>query len=573
MSNHDPHIQELITLKTIAETLNESNELAPMLDVVIAKLLELTGLTTGWLFLVEDQGTHEFVASRNLPPALSRDNNEPMRCGSCWCLERYDDGRLKNAVNILNCKRLDNAVRYQWGDTEGITHHATVPLRSGSRRFGVLNVAAPGKLHFTKEELALLESVAYQIGSAIERMRLYAAEQRRADLFARLGEYSSALGAYASQAVNRAELTKQVMSLMGRYFDWPVAALLEPIGNEMTLRALYSGGQTTLPHAKFRLAETPQTRSGKGRVSEDPVVSAEDAQRLADLLVEQGWISSIPRAVAVPLAAAGDTSFGLLLVGYDHHGNSYQADREVIEALAEHIGMTLQRIRLEENRRELARMDERNRLARDLHDSVSQTLFSLVMMSKGVGSMLAAEPNEQRSLLQDTIHDIQSLSQSAQKEMRELIMQLRPPGLEEGLMTGLKQYGERLKLHVSSHISGIRDLPRIVEEALWRIGQEALNNVSKHADTKEVTVVLTLQDNEVELRIEDHGRGITKQRLNELTRHSIGLSSMRERAESLGGQFRLYSVYREGTIIEVSLPIRVRSTENGGIMDDPIVDR
>ncbi|MFE0554367.1 GAF domain-containing sensor histidine kinase [Paenibacillus sp. NPDC058910] len=563
MSNHDPHIQELITLKTIAETLNESNELAPMLDVVIAKLLELTGLTTGWLFLVEDRGTHEFVASRNLPPALSRDDNEPMRCGSCWCLERYDDGRLKNAVNILNCKRLDNAVRYQWGVTEGITHHATVPLRSGSRRFGVLNVAAPGKLHFTKEELALLESVAYQIGSAIERMRLYAAEQRRADLFARLGEYSSALGAYASQAVNRAELTKQVMSLMGRYFDWPFAALLEPIGNDMTLRALYSEGQTTLPHAQFPLPETARTRSDKGKVSADPV-SAEDAQRLADLLVEQGWISSITRAVAVPLGAAGDTFFGLLLIGYDHYGDAYRADMEVIEALAEHIGMTLQRIRLEENRRELARMDERNRLARDLHDSVSQTLFSLVMMSKGVGGMLAAEPHEQKSMLQDTIHDIQFLSQSALKEMRELIMQLRPPGLEEGLMTGLKQYGERLKLHVSSHISGIQDLPRIVEETLWRIGQEALNNVSKHADTKEVTVVLTLQENDVELRIEDHGRGITKQRLNELTRHSIGLSSMRERAESLGGQFRLYSVYREGTMIEVSLPLRGRSTEKGG---------
>ena len=203
---------------------------------------------------------------------------------------------------------------------------------------------------------------------------------------------------------------------------------------------------------------------------------------------------------------AGDTSFGLLLVGFDHYGDSYWADIEVVEALAEHIGMTLQRIRLEENRRELARMDERNRLARDLHDSVSQTLFSLVMMSKGWG-MLAAEPHEETGMPQDTIHDIQVLSQSALKEMRELIMRLRPPGLEEGLMTGLKQYGERLKLHVSSHINGIRDLPRTVEETLWRIGQEALNNVSKHADTREVRVVLTLRENEVELRIEDHGAG------------------------------------------------------------------
>jgi signal transduction histidine kinase len=262
----------------------------------------------------------------------------------------------------------------------------------------------------------------------------------------------------------------------------------------------------------------------------------------------------------------------MLLVGYDQYGDQHRADMEVIEAIAEHIGMTLQRIRLEENRRELARMDERNRLARDLHDSVSQTLFSLVMMSKGVGGMIAAEPHEQKSLLQDTIHDIQSLSQSALKEMRELIMQLRPPGLEEGLMTGLKQYGERLKLHVRTHISGMQELPRIAEEALWRIGQEALNNVSKHADTKEVTVALSLQNDEAELRIEDQGRGITKQRWKELTRHSIGLSSMRERAESLGGQFRLYSVHREGTIIEVAIPLRAVTTEKGGITDDPIVN-
>lgn len=571
MSTHDPHIQELITLKTIAETLNESNELTPMLDVVIGKLLELTGLTTGWLFLVEEKRTHEFVAGRNLPPALRREDDEPMRCGSCWCLERYDDGRLKNAVNILNCKRLDNAVRYQWGDTEGITHHATVPLRSGSRRFGVLNVAAPGKLHFSKEELALLESVAYQIGSAIERMRLYAAEQRRADLFARLGEYSSALGTYASQAVSRAELTEQVMSLLGRYFDWPVAALLEPVGQEITLRALYSEGQTTLPHAKFPLADIARTNPDAVKRSAEPG-GVPDAQQLADQLVEKGWIAPIRRAVAVPLTVASDSLTGMLLVGYDQYGDQHRADMEVIEAIAEHIGMTLQRIRLEENRRELARMDERNRLARDLHDSVSQTLFSLVMMSKGVGGMIAAEPHEQKSLLQDTIHDIQSLSQSALKEMRELIMQLRPPGLEEGLMTGLKQYGERLKLHVRTHISGMQELPRIAEEALWRIGQEALNNVSKHADTKEVTVALSLQNDEAELRIEDQGRGITKQRWKELTRHSIGLSSMRERAESLGGQFRLYSVHREGTIIEVAIPLRAVTTEKGGITDDPIVN-
>jgi two-component system NarL family sensor kinase len=94
---------------------------------------------------------------------LTWENKKPMCEGDCWCLERYRDGRLQRAANVIECKRLGEAIEEQWGDTNGVTHHESIPLRAGSERFGVLNVASPNKTSFTNEELALLEAVALLI--------------------------------------------------------------------------------------------------------------------------------------------------------------------------------------------------------------------------------------------------------------------------------------------------------------------------------------------------------------------------------------------------------------------------
>ncbi|QAY67981.1 GAF domain-containing sensor histidine kinase [Paenibacillus protaetiae] len=547
------HVQELIALRTIAETLNESTGLSTeLLNDVIEKLLQLTGLSSGWMFLVDEQGSYEFAAGRHLPPGLTRSGDEPMRCGDCWCLERYREGRLKNAVNILNCRRIENAEQGNWGDTCGITHHATVPIRSGSRRFGVLNVAAPGKMHFEDEELALLQSVAFQLGSAIERMRLYAAEQRRAFLFARLGVYGAELGTAATRAKDHSQLAEQALALIGCHFDWTCAALLEPSGGDLMVRAVYAGGETFVPQAHLAMDVIDWYEITLGKRCPVPIPAAE-AERLAAWLAQQQLLPQLKQAAAAAVKSSGSGVTGLLLIGYDRPGELYRTDAEVIDALAELIGVTFERARLEANRRELARMEERNRLARDLHDSVSQTLFSLAMMSKGAYSLTAADGE---GPLQAALEDIQALSQSALKEMRELIMQLRPAGLEEGLATGLRHYGESLKLQVDTKVAGVKELPRAVEEALWRIGQEALNNASKHAGVQAAEITLQLGRQEAVLRIADRGRGITKKRLNELTRRSFGLSTMRERAEALGGRLTLTTAYRKGTIIEAAIPLK-----------------
>ncbi|NOU92728.1 GAF domain-containing protein [Paenibacillus sp. LMG 31456] len=548
----DPRMQELITLKTIAETLNQSNDLTLMLDIVLDKLLKLTGLTVGWIFLVDEHMEYECVADRYLPPALLHDDKHPMQCGSCWCLDRYRNGRLNNAVNILNCKRLENAVKFQWGDTLGITHHATVPLYSGDRQFGVLNVAAPGKTHFEEEELALLQAVAFQIGSAIERMHLYAAEQHRADLFTRLGEFSSALAAIKNAGKTPVQLMEYALTLVGVHFDWPITAWIEPVGSDLVLRSVSTKDGMISPDAPFPPTAQYWLKEVAGERS-FTMVRSTDIAKLAGCHELHGALQSLSTAIVAPLPFCSSTMAGVLLIGCHKHGTRLHLfDGEVLEAVTEHIAVALESAQLEEKRRELARLEERNRLARDLHDSVCQILFSLSMTAKGVESLL----NHDSNAVLSSIRDMQSLSQHALKEMRGLIMQLRPAGLETGLITALKAYGEKLNMRINTQITGVLDLPRAVEEALWRIGQEALNNVCKHAGTHQAEIALQLTAREVVLSITDNGLGISKKRRKQSTSTSLGLSTMQERAEALGGQLTITSVYRNGTTIKAVIPLR-----------------
>jgi two-component system NarL family sensor kinase len=366
-------IQELQTLKTIAETLNQANDLTTMLTTVLKELLEVTGLTTGWIFLIDEKGEFKLAADRNLPPALTWQYKKPMCQGACWCIDKYKDRRLERAANIMECKRLENAAQYKWGDTDEITHHATVPLTAGEERFGLLNIASPNKTYFTHEELALLEAVAYQIGTAIKRIKLI------------------------------------------------------------------------------------------------------------------------------------------------------------------------------ENEQQLALIAERNRLARDLHDSVNQLLFSLMLTARGTKEM-TKEPE-----VKEMLSYIQELSQEALQEMRALIWQLRPQGLEDGVASALLSYGKVLGLVVEVEVQGVMDLPNKVEEALWRIGQEALNNCKKHANTKSARINLKVKENRVMMTIKDSGCGFHYIEGEKMP--SLGLASMEERANLLDGNLTIQSAVGIGTTIVLSIPI------------------
>jgi PAS domain S-box-containing protein len=194
--------------------------------------------------------------------------------------------------------------------------------------------------------------------------------------------------------------------------------------------------------------------------------------------------------------------------------------------------------------------EERRRLARQLHDSVTQSLYSLTLMTNGWAAM---SENGKLENPAESFRQLENLGVQALGEMRLLIHQLRPPTLEEmGLAGALQErldaVERRLGLEAQLFIEGdLERLPRQVEEELFHITQEALNNTLRHAEASNILVRLVVENGSARLTIEDDGRGFNLTHAN----GGLGLTSMRERAESVSGQFQLTSGNGNGTLVDV----------------------
>jgi signal transduction histidine kinase len=203
---------------------------------------------------------------------------------------------------------------------------------------------------------------------------------------------------------------------------------------------------------------------------------------------------------------------------------------------------------------ELAVIQERNRLARELHDSVTQTIFSLTLTARAARLLLERDPARAAGQLDH----LQELAQSALAEMRSLIFQLRPTPVEAiGLgpalqrhLTGLQsEYG----LTVDLHLEGEPRLPPEQAARLFRIVQEALNNVVKHAQTDRAAVMLRPDNGRLILEITDQGVGFDPNTPG-AGRGSLGLASMRERAEMMGGGLTVTSRPGQGVRLRIEIP-------------------
>ena len=202
---------------------------------------------------------------------------------------------------------------------------------------------------------------------------------------------------------------------------------------------------------------------------------------------------------------------------------------------------------------ELATVQERNRLARELHDSVTQTIFSMTLTTEAAHILLQRDPSQ----VTPQLNRLQELAQGALSEMRSLIQQLRLRPVEEGrLVSALQQHLTTLEgtegIKVDFHVEGEGQLPTDQEEGLFRIAQEALNNVTKHAKTDRVAVTLRMLNEGALLSVEDHGVGFDPAR-QPASGEGFGLTSMRERVEILGGTLEVRSSPGDGTTILVKL--------------------
>jgi signal transduction histidine kinase len=204
----------------------------------------------------------------------------------------------------------------------------------------------------------------------------------------------------------------------------------------------------------------------------------------------------------------------------------------------------------ERRRTEEAVAEERNRLARELHDSVTQDLFTAAMIARSLPQLAESHPDRLREGLDDLVR----LTGGAQAEMRGLLLELRPEAL---LRRPLGELVEQLaaaacgrsRIDVTTSVSGVSVLPPPAHLTVYRIAQEAVSNIVKHAAARHAYIGLYHVDGVVDLVVRDDGCGFT---VPESAAEGFGLRSMRERADSIGGQLALTSAPGEGTEVRLS---------------------
>ncbi len=198
---------------------------------------------------------------------------------------------------------------------------------------------------------------------------------------------------------------------------------------------------------------------------------------------------------------------------------------------------------------QVAVLAERNRLARDLHDAVTQTLFSVSLIAEVLPRLWERSPDEGRRRLEE----LRQLSRGAVAEMRTLLLELRPTSLAETKMSELlRQLSEAIsgkaRLPIEIQAQGSDPIPGDVKVAFYRIAQEAVNNVARHAGASQATVTLNAKSHGVEMCIRDNGRGFDPATI---TPEHLGLGIMRERAGSIGADLKIASEIGKGTQISV----------------------
>ncbi|MEL6272366.1 MAG: GAF domain-containing sensor histidine kinase, partial [Chloroflexota bacterium] len=253
--------------------------------------------------------------------------------------------------------------------------------------------------------------------------------------------------------------------------------------------------------------------------------------------------------LSAPLIIQGEV-YGCLILYYSKTHHFTDDERELAMMFADQVSLAIENAHLREQTQAMGALEERNRLARELHDAVSQTLWSASLLSDVIPDLWENNQDAGRRRLDQ----LRQLNRVALAEMRGLLLELRPSALTEVALPDLLEQlarttHSRTGITIDVNAVGICTLSPDTQIAIYRIAQEALNNAVKHANAANVIINLNLSDDENYITVQDNGDGIPADR----ARHdSLGMKIMRERAESIGANLYVQSNAGEGTTVRLT---------------------
>lgn len=563
------------SLHAVIEAISGELELRPLLTSIVRHACELLRADDGTIGLVDEtRGVVRTEAAYRMPASELGAEMGPgiglagsvLQQRAPVVLERYAE-----APNPTQPELLDNAV-------------LGVPILWRARLIGVFGLGARPPRRFDEDDVRTLELLARHAAVAIENARLYEREQRRSErlaLIARVGQIITA-GLDLEELLQRA--ADAIHELLGYpTVDVPLIDLEDP----ETLVVRVRGGRY-----KALICHEDRLPVSSGIMG--AAVRERRTQLVNDVLADPRYVRPPAGSVqmraelAVPILL-GSQVLGVLNVESD--GAFAADDAASLQIVADHLAVAIRNARLFRSAQLLAVLEERQRLARDLHDSVAQMLFTVTLLAQAVGPAWRRDADEGERKLERMLE----LTRGALTEMRALLAELRPAepvpelahalgrlssgarirehGLAGALRSHLREVVREALAHAAPRIAGA-ERPRVRlrtrgwqalalehEEVLYRIAQEALHNAIKHAGARRLEVTLRRRPGRACLRVRDDGHGFdVSAALRRAARGrrdggGLGLLSMRERAEAIGGRLLVRSSPERGTRVDVLVPV------------------
>jgi signal transduction histidine kinase len=537
----------LLREKQRSETIRSALELASSsldLDDVLRRIADRMAAATG----MSDCGIYLFGGEpRGWLPRLYLSWLDD--AGRAVLLRQYLDlstsSLLKQAVETKRPVRsldplADPRANRERAEALGAQSVLVIPITWNDTVIAAAAVFSFNKPHvFSDDDVDVTSGIAKTVALAVRNAQLYEETQRRLAESHGIARVSAALleknGLQETLAVVCAE-ARQLVGATGSS-----VLLLE---NDSWLRVVHSSGEAQPVRDRLPLDSAwvqRLLREGK------PILVNEKSSELYAYLRDP----NLTALLAVPLRV-DSVVIGVLAV-VNKPGGFAEEDVRIISLFADSTAIAIEHARLQQQAEQAAVTEERQRLARELHDSVTQSLYSVTLYAEAAAMALGAGKHE---VATDHLRELRETAQDAMRDMRLLIFELHPPilekvGLAAALRNRLSAVEARAGLETSLRVDGEGRLPLWVEKDIYWIAQEALNNVVKHARARSVTVHLNLSMENAYLHVEDDGVGFDLATIE--TQGGVGMRSMRERAARVGGRTRVTSSPGHGTLIEVEM--------------------
>jgi signal transduction histidine kinase len=556
--------REMALLNSVAAVVSGLVDLPEILRVSLEKTMEAFGISAGGAYGLEEGSgnlvllahkglSDEFIGKTSRLDLGTALGGRPLNLELplSWAVADYPSGALKGFI-----------------EAEGLTQVVGVPLVAKGKIVGgiVLNTREDRTL--SAEEESLLIAVGQQIGLAIENARLleleraqHAEAHRRQEVAEGLRETLAVLNSDTPLERTLPFIITQACRLM--QCDASSLFQLESPDGMLSIRAACGLDEEYVRSVRFAPGEGG---AGRALVQRQPVAvpdaalvlagnasdprmgSTRDRESLAQM-VRTGF-----RAIlSVPLIVKNE-GYGGITFYYRSPRKFTDEEVELATSIGVQAAMAIENARLRTQAEESAAVEERNRLARELHDSVAQSLYSVTLYAEAAARLIGSGHAEEAA---GHLRDLGATAREALREMRLLIFELRPPELEtrslaDAIQTRLDAVESRGGLAVQFQVDGTERLSRQCRQELYQVAQQALNNALKHSRAQSVTIRLEFGETETRLSIRDDGVGFRLEQAQ--NSGGVGLRSMRERVERIGGSLAVNSDPSGGTAILVTAP-------------------